>query len=75
MTRLLEQAIATISNLPDHVQDELAHLLLQCVGAEPLMDSLTADEEAELDASLSEERRGEFATDAEVKAMWAKHGL
>jgi hypothetical protein len=75
MTRLLEQAVATVSTFPDDVQDELAHLLLQCVGAEPLIDPLTAEEEADLDASLAEERRGEFATDAEVRAMWAKHRL
>jgi predicted transcriptional regulator len=75
MTRLLEQAVATVSTFPDDVQDELAHLLLQCVGAEPPISALTADEEAELDASLAEEERGEFATDAEVRAMWAKHGL
>ena len=36
---------------------------------------LTPDEEADLDASLAEAERGEFATDGEVRAMWAKHGL
>ena len=75
MTRLLDQAVATVSTFPDDVQDELAHLLLQCVGAEPSISALTPEEEADLDASLAEEERGEFATDAEVRAMWAKHGL
>jgi len=36
---------------------------------------LTPEEEADLDASLAEAERGEFATDEEVRAVWAKHGL
>jgi predicted transcriptional regulator len=75
MTRLLEQAIATVSALPDDVQDELASILLQMAGVEQPLIQLTPEEEADLDASLAEEERGEFATDEEVRAMWAKHGL
>jgi hypothetical protein len=74
MTRLLEQAVATVSALPDDVQDELAHMLLQCVGVEPLPYELTPDEEADIAASMAEAARGEFSTDEEVRAMWAKHG-
>ena len=36
---------------------------------------LTPEEAAELDASLDEAAQGEFATDEEVRAVWAKHGL
>jgi predicted transcriptional regulator len=36
---------------------------------------LTSEEEADMDASLAEAERGEFATDEEVRALWAKHGL
>jgi predicted transcriptional regulator len=36
---------------------------------------LTPEEEADVDASLAEAERGEFATDEEVRALWAKHGL
>lgn len=75
MTRLFEQAVATISALPDEQQDELARLLLQLTGIEQAPYILTAEEEADLDASIAEAERGEFATDDEVRAMWAKHGL
>ena len=34
-----------------------------------------AHEAAEQDAADAEEARGEYATDAEVRAIWAKHGL
>jgi hypothetical protein len=75
MTRLFEQAVATVSTLPEDVQDDLARTLLQLAGVDYPPIELTAEEEADLDASLAEAERGEFATDEEVRAMWAKHGL
>jgi hypothetical protein len=75
MTRLLEQAIETVATLPDDTQDELARILLQLAGVEQPSHELTPEEEADIDASLAEAERGEFATDEEVRAMWAKHGL
>ncbi|WP_158808860.1 hypothetical protein [Beijerinckia sp. L45] len=41
--------------------------------AQPL--SMTVDEEASFMESLTQAERGEFATDAEVRAVWAKHRL
>lgn len=75
MTRLLEQAIETVRVLPDDVQDDPARMLLQLAGVEQPPYELTPEEAADIDASLGEAERGEFATDEEVRAMWAKHGL
>ena len=75
MTRLLDQAIETVSALPDEAQDDLARILLQFAGVEQPPYVLTAEEDADIDASLAEAERGEFATDEEVRAVWAKHGL
>ncbi|MDI1261891.1 MAG: hypothetical protein PS018_01365 [bacterium] len=75
MTRLLEQAVEAVSTLPDEAQDDLARILLQLAGVDQPPYELTADEAADLDASLAEADRGEFATDDEVRAVWAKHGL
>jgi predicted transcriptional regulator len=36
---------------------------------------LTAGEEASLEESIQQTERGEFATDEEVRAIWAKYGL
>ncbi len=74
MTELLEQAIATVSTLPDEQQDELARVLLQLAGMEQPPYSLTSEERADVDASMGEAERGEFATDEEIRAIWAKHG-
>jgi predicted transcriptional regulator len=72
---LFKQAVETVSALPDDTQDELARILLQLAGVEQRSYELTPEEEADLDASLAEAEQGEFATDEEVRAMWAKHGL
>jgi hypothetical protein len=75
MTRLLERAIEAVSVLPEDVQDDLARMLLQLAGVDQPPYELTPEEAADIDASLVEAERGEFATDEEVRAMWAKHGL
>ncbi len=75
MTRLLEQAVEAVSALPDETQGELARILLQLAGVDQPPYELTPEEAADLDASLAEAVRGEFATDEEVRAVWAKHGL
>jgi hypothetical protein len=75
MTRLLEQAVEAVSVLPEDVQDDLARMLLQLAGVDQPLYELTPEEAADIEASLAEVERGEFATDEEVRAMWAKHGL
>lgn len=75
MTRLLEQAVEAVSALPDEVQDDLARILLQLAGVDQPPYELTPEEAVDLDASLAEAAQGEFATDEEVRAVWAKHGL
>jgi predicted transcriptional regulator len=75
MTKLLEQAVETVRGLPPEVQDELARILLQLAGTDQPVVQLTAAEEASLAESLAQADRGEFATDEQVRAIWAKHGL
>jgi hypothetical protein len=73
MTRLLEQAMETVSVLPDDVQDELARMLLLFAGVDQPPIQLTAEEDADLAEADAEVLRGEFATDEEIAAIWAKH--
>ena len=75
MTRLLEQAVDSVRVLPDAVQDELAHVLLQLAGVEQPGVRLTPEEEHALEESLGQAERGEFACDDEIRAIWARHGL
>jgi hypothetical protein len=75
MTRLFEHAVEAVRALSPEVQDELAHLLLQLAGEDQPVIQLTAEEEASLDESIQQTEQGEFATDEEVRAIWAKYGL
>ena len=75
MTELLEQAIATVSALPDEVQDEVARTLLAFAGIKQPPIQLTPEEEADLAEADAEITRRELATHEEVQAMWAKYDL
>jgi hypothetical protein len=76
MTKLLERALDAVRDLPDEAQDDIAQVVLRLVGAEddePI--PLTADEQAAIGVSKGAAARGDFTTDDEVRAVWAKHGL
>ena len=76
MTKLLEQALEVARNLPSGVQDDIARVVLQLAGADDAPPvTLTSDERAAIATSKEAAARGEFATDAQVRAIWAKHGL
>ena len=75
MTDLLEKAVAKARALSPDFQDEIARLMLAFVGDEASVYRFTPEEAAEQDAADAEEARGEYATDAEVRAIWAKYGL
>ena len=76
MTKLLDQALEAARNLSPDVQDDIAHVVLRLAGSddEPPVP-LTPDEQAAIAASKAAAARGEFATDDQVRAVWAKHGL
>jgi hypothetical protein len=75
MTKLLEQAVETVRGLPPEIQDELAHMLLQLAGEDQPLLQLSAEEAASFDQSLAQAERGEFATDEQIRAIWAKRNL
>ena len=75
MTKLLEQAVETVRGLSPEMQDDLARILLQLAGEDQPVRQLSGEEAASFDESLAQADRGEFATDEQVRAVWAKHGL
>ena len=75
MTILFDQAVETVRALPSEKQDELARLLMQFAGVDQPAIKLSVEEESSFDESIAQAERGEFATDEEVRAIWAKHGL
>jgi hypothetical protein len=72
MTKLLDLAIAELRKLPPADQDETAEMLLWSI--ETRSGSLSLDSETikAIDESLAQARRGEFASDAEIEALWKR---
>jgi len=75
MAKLLERALEAVKTMPPGAQDDAARLLLRLMGDDESVVDLTPDEAAALDESLAQADREEFATDEEVRAIWAKYGL
>ena len=75
MTALLDRAVEAARSLSPDAQDEIARLVLQLVGAEEAPIVLTTEERAAIALSKEAAARGEFATDEEVHAIWAKYGF
>jgi hypothetical protein len=76
VTELLDQALIAVRTLAPEEQDDIACIVLQLAGAdsEPPLP-LTDEEKAAVAASQVAVARGEFATEEQVRAVWAKHGL
>lgn len=75
MTDLLEKAVTAARGLPPEMQDDIARVMLTLAGGDASIYELTPEEQADLAESDAEVARGDFATDDEVRALWAKHGL
>ena len=75
MNTLLERAVEKVRALPLEVQEQAARILLACACDEEPILALTPEEEADLLEAQAEMQRGEFATDAEVQAVFAKFRL
>lgn len=75
MTELFEQAVKTASTLPAEMQDEIARMMLAYANDDDPLMELTPEEEADLLEAQAEMERGEFATDAEVQAVFSKYRL
>jgi hypothetical protein len=76
MTKLLEKALEAVRVLSANEQDDIARVILQLAGKEETASvQLSPDERDAIDRSKAAAARGEFATDEQVRAVWAKHGL
>jgi predicted transcriptional regulator len=58
--------------LPPADQDETAEMLLWSIETRSGSLSLDSETIAAIDESLAQARRGEFASDAEIEALWKR---
>jgi alpha-ketoglutarate-dependent taurine dioxygenase len=75
MTKLLEDAIATVRELPEPDQDVIAKFLLAYCNPEAQHYQLSAEQEAEVELARRDVREGKIATDAEMTQVWRRFGL
>jgi hypothetical protein len=75
MTKLLDQALDAVRQLPPDVQDDIARVVLQLARDDAAPVTLSPEERDAISLSKSAADRGEFATEEQVRAVWAKHGL
>ena len=75
MTKLLDEAIATVRELPEGDQDLAARFLLAFCNSEAADCQLSDDQVAEVELAKREVRDGKVATDAEMKDVWRRFGL
>ena len=75
MTKLLEQAIAKVRQLPDEEQDTVALAILAMADEDARFLPLDDATRAAIREGLEQARRGEFVPEAEIEALWKRHGL
>ena len=73
MIKMPEEALQEVRALPLEMQEQAARMLLAYAGDEEPVLKLTPEEEGDLIEAQAEMRRGEFATAAEVEAVFAKY--
>jgi hypothetical protein len=74
MTKLLEQGIKAVQELPAARQDMAGELLLTLAASKPQY-GLTREQIEDLKLAIAEADRGEFAADSEMIETWKKFGL
>ena len=70
------EAVEAVRRLPSDDQDDISRAMMQLLGSDTHPPVVLSPAEREAIArSKAAADRGEFATDEQVRAVWAKHGL
>ena len=72
MTKLLEEAIATLRNLSESDQDMAAKFLLGFANPDARRYRLSDEQAAEVELAKREVREGKIATNAEMDEVWRR---
>jgi len=72
MTKLLEKALAAVRRLPPDSQDEIARAMLSLADDGVELEEIDPAHLPDVLESLAQARRREFATDAEVEAVFRR---
>ena len=72
MTKLLEKALEAVRQLPPDSQDEIARAMLTLTGNEGEPEEIEPEHLPAVLEGLSQAKRRQFATDAEVEAAFRR---
>lgn len=72
MTKLLEKALEAARQLPPDTQDEIARAILTFAGEEGEPEDIDPAHLADVLESLAQAKRREFASDAEIEAVFRR---
>ena len=75
MTKLLDQAIEKVRKLPEADQNDTAEMLLWAIEARGGSMPLDDETASAIDEGLADAKRGDFASETEIAALWKRHGL
>ncbi len=75
MTKLLEQALEAARKLSKDDQDDIALAIFELVGSGATAPvPLSVEERSAIERSREAAGRGEFASEVELRDVWAKYG-
>jgi predicted transcriptional regulator len=75
MTKMLEEAIKKVRELPEAEQDEAAELLLSVAAKADAPVRLDDKTRAAIREGREQARRGEFVSDDDMAAFFERHGV
>ena len=70
MTKLLDEAISKVRALPEADQDDAAEILFSLIASRTTPVALDAETRAAVREGLEQARRGEFASDEQIAALF-----
>ena len=74
-TQMLERMVEAATALPSELQDDIARIVLEYLGDELPPVHLTPEDETAIRRSREETGRGEYMSDEQMRAIWAKYDL
>jgi hypothetical protein len=75
MTKLFEEAIKKVRELPAGTQDEVAAMLLSVASTNEPLIVLEDETRAAIRVGREQARRGEFVSDHDMATFFRKHGV
>jgi hypothetical protein len=75
MTKMLEEAIKKVRELPEADQNEAAEMLLSVASKSDAPVRLDDETRAAIQEGQAQARRGEFVSDKDTAAFFKRHGV